>query len=143
MNCSKHGTEMKWIGSLSKGSMVCEACEMQSEPSSPGIDSSAPVTLHNRISWADFLQNYGPASYPQFGQIYSAPTTLYMQTLGWDKTENHRKHAGYYYLMLANHNGLIDFICPYCAAKDRWKCATGCITNYFHDLKSGLVDDPI
>lgn len=102
MKCEKHGFEMKWVGSLTKGSMSCPGCvsevaEMQETKCGDPYD-------YNRDKDA-LAKQYVPNA-----QILSAPAPQ-PSSIDWAKVRSQAIIDGLDGLW----NGKISsFCCPYC-----------------------------
>ena len=78
MKCEKHNSEMKWVGSLTQGSMHCEICRFEAADR----DSIVPSD-YNRDSGAEAVRNLPYAQAPVPGT--TPPPAPNAPTINWAK----------------------------------------------------------
>ena len=141
--CSKHAREMKWVGSLAKGGLVCEDCEFASESVQMSVgdedDGKGPCsnTKVQQVMVAGTYQVNQQASAPvpippppaasqtisgaDFTAAFSRKhlcvprgTLYFVVPSGSDPVLAARYRAGQMYTLLVNSEPTASVECPYC-----------------------------
>lgn len=154
MKCSKHAREMKWVGSLTQGGLVCEDCQFADESNAykdepQAIDPVCPQATYTgsvpppppaslvypSITRAELLTKYVPTF-----KAHSINDFFYFS--GELPEETCRRRAGFYHALLVNTDPNFSIRCPYCACIGTGTfhgCPPKCSSAYQEDQTNGLV----
>lgn len=166
MKCTKHARDMKWIGSLAKGGLVCEDCEFESESVQMRVgdedDGKGPCSAnYNGGVPAKSIGQPAPTPPPapvagnvyvtisgaDFVQVFSRKHLCIpngyvdLPPIPANSVLAARYRAGQYYTLLVNSEPTCAVVCPYCGLPFKIGMAhrSACSDHYYADINTGLI----